>query len=87
MQIEYKILSQPRLLENDNHRITFTGFNKGTMKEVVCQTHFHVDAQAFLKKMQGWSDVLIEGDYIPNSNGLTFRVENILPKAKQTAHN
>jgi hypothetical protein len=87
MQIEYKILSKPVLMDNDNRRITFTGYDKATMREVVCQTHGDFNAPALLKKLQVWSDVLIEGDYVDGSHGILFRVDRVLPKAPQTAHN
>ena len=85
MQIQYRILSKPQLL--DNRRITFTGCDTATMREIVCQTHGYDDALALLEKMQGWSEVLIEGDFVEGGQGIVFRVDRIMPKAQQTAHN
>ena len=84
--MQYRILSKPVLMENDNFRITFTGYDTATEREVVCQTSINFHAATMLEKMQEWKDVLIEGDFIPGSGNILFRVDNIMPKAEYTLH-
>jgi len=87
MQIEYVLLGEPQMMPNDSRRITFTGFEKTTMKEIVCQTHGDDDAPLMLQKLKSkGKEILITGDYITGGQGMMFRVDNIQFKAPQTAH-
>jgi hypothetical protein len=87
-QIEYMMLGEPRMVENDNRRITFTGYEKATMKEIVCMTHGDNDAPLMLQKLKSKTkELLLTGDYIDGGHGILFRVDNIQFKVPQMAHN
>jgi hypothetical protein len=87
-QIEYTILGEPQLVQNDNRRVTFTGFDKATGKEIVCMTHGNDDASVMLQTLKSkGKEILISGDYIPGGHGIMFHVDTIQFKVPQTAHN
>ena len=88
MQIEYVILAEPQMMQNDNRRITFTGYDKATMKEIVCQTAGNDEALVMLQTLKArGKEILITGDYIPGGQRIMFRVDAIQFKVPQTAHN
>jgi len=87
-QIEYMMLDEPQIVKNDNRRVTFTGTDKATGKEVVCITHGNDDAPEMLQRLKTKTkELLLTGDYIDGGHGILFRVNNIQFKVPQATHN